>query len=64
MNKLCESCPLWLILCGPFLPETDVQKANQRAIKAEEEVHTLKGIMAGRGIDAGGSIYIKGQKEG
>lgn len=60
--KTCPLCPLFW-LCGSLLPETDLQKANQRAAKAEAENHELRNRMADRGIDAGGSVYIKGQGE-
>lgn len=62
-NDLCKSCPMWMILCGPFLPETDLARANKRAVKDEEENHALKELMISKGIDAGGSIYV-GRKEG
>jgi hypothetical protein len=57
---LCPLCPLFW-LCGALSPETDVDKANRQNAALRAENHELRQRMADRGIDAGGSIYVKGQ---
>jgi hypothetical protein len=60
--KLCPICPLFWF-CGVLGPETDVDKANRQNAALRAENGVLRERMIDEGIDAGGSVYVKGQKQ-
>lgn len=61
MNPHCPLCPLFW-LCEATRPEEDIDKANKQNAALRAENHALRERMIAQGIDAGGSVYMTGQK--
>lgn len=57
----CPLCPLYW-LCLVTRPEIDVDRVNRQNAALREENSALRERMINAGIDAGGSILVKGQK--
>jgi hypothetical protein len=62
MNPHCPLCPLYW-LCLATSPEEDIDKANRQNAALMAENHALRERMIAQGIDAGGLVYVNGQKE-